>query len=116
MQTVLISSPTRLTLPEVGPVVVPLGQPISQLKCLKLAEIPEKEVEAGVWECTPGVWRRQVAQAELCHFIAGHCIFTPDGGHPIEIHAGDAVFFAPNSRGVWDVKETIRKTYVVFNV
>ena len=62
-----------------------------------------------------GIRRRQVLQAELCHFVSGHAFFTPENGEKFEIKAGDAVFFPPNSRGVWDVRETIRKTYVTFN-
>jgi len=114
MQPVLISSPTKMALPEVGPVAAPMGLPVSQLKCSEAVSLPDKQVEAGVWECTPGVWSRQVKQAELCHFVAGHCYFTPEGGQSIEIKAGDAVFFPLNSRGIWDVKETVRKTYVTF--
>ena len=114
MQPVLISSPTKMALPDVGPVARPIGQPVAQLKCSEAVSLPDKQVEAGVWECTPGVWSRQVKQAELCHFVAGHCFFTPEGGQSIEIRAGDAVFFPPNSRGIWDVRETVRKTYVTF--
>jgi uncharacterized cupin superfamily protein len=114
MQPVLIPDAARALLPDVGPVSVPLGQPAAHLKCLEAVSLPEKQVEAGVWECSPGVWRRQVTQAELCHIVAGRCTFTPEGGQPLEIKAGDAVFFPPNSRGVWDVSETVRKTYVTF--
>ena len=114
MQPVLISGATRITLSDAGPVTVPLGLPVAQLKCTEAVSLPEKEVEAGVWEYTPGVWRRQVKLAELCHFVSGHCFFTPDGGQTMEIRAGDAVFFPPNSQGVWDVRETVRKTYVMF--
>lgn len=114
MQPVLIPDAVRAVLSDVGPVSVPLGYPVARLKCLEAVSLPEKQVEAGVWECTPGVWRRQVTQAELCHFVAGRCTFTPDAGQPIEIRAGDAVFFPPNSRGVWNVKETVRKTYLTF--
>ena len=114
MPPVLISNAAKMPLTDVGPVAVPLGQPVAQLKCSEAVSLPEQQVEAGVWECSPGVWRRQVKLAELCHFVAGHCFFTPEGGTPMEIHAGDAVFFPPNSVGTWDVKETIRKTYVTF--
>jgi uncharacterized cupin superfamily protein len=93
MHPVLISNPTKMALPDVGPVAVPVGQPVAQLKCSEAVSLPDQQVEAGVWECTPGVWSRQVKQAELCHFIAGHCFFTPEGGQPIEIRAGDAVLF-----------------------
>lgn len=114
MQPVLISSATKMALPEVGPVAVPIGQSVAQLKCFEAVSLPDKQIEAGVWECTPGVWSRQVTQAELCHFVAGHCFFTPEGGQAIEIRAGDAIFFPPHSRGIWDVRETVRKTYVTF--
>ncbi len=114
MHPVLTPDAERAVLTDVGPVSAPLGQPVAHLKCLEVVSLTKKQVEAGVWECSPGVWRRQVTQAELCHFVAGHCIFTPEGGQPIKIKAGDAVFFPPNSRGVWDVKETVRKTYVTF--
>jgi len=114
MQPVLISGVAKIALADVGPVAVPLGQPVAHMKCTEAVSLPEKQVEVGVWECSPGVWRRQVKQAELCHFVAGHCFYTPEGGQQMEIKAGDAVFFPPNSQGVWDVKETIRKTYVMF--
>jgi hypothetical protein len=100
----------------VGPVSVPIGEPVAQLKCREAVTLADKQVEAGVWECSPGVWRRQVLQAELCHFVTGHAFFTPEEGEKIEIRAGDAVFFPPNSRGVWDIRETVRKTYVNFNL
>jgi uncharacterized protein len=114
MQPVLISNPLKMVLPGVGPVAVPIGEPVAQLKASEIVSLPDKQVEAGVWECSPGVWSRQVKQAEFCHFIAGHCFFTPEGGQPMEIRAGDAIFFPPNSKGTWDVKETVRKTYVTF--
>lgn len=114
MKPILISHPTSMTLAAVGPVAAPVGHPVAELKCYEAVSLPEKQVEAGVWECSPGVWHRQVKQAEVCHFVSGHCFFTPQGGEPIEIRAGDAIFFPPNSRGVWDVRETVRKTYVTF--
>jgi uncharacterized cupin superfamily protein len=54
-------------------------------------------------------------QAELCHFVSGRAFFTPEGGEQFEIKPGDAIFFPPNSRGIWDVREALRKTYVTFN-
>jgi uncharacterized cupin superfamily protein len=114
MPPVLIADPSHLSLPYVGPVAVPIGEPVAHLKCFEAFEDEEKQIEAGVWECSPGVWKRQVLLAELCHFVSGHAFFTPEGGAPFEIKAGDAVFFPPDSRGTWDVRQTIRKTYVTF--
>ena len=115
MPPVLIPQVSKMSLPDVGPVSVPIGEPVAYLKCAEAVVLKENQVEAGVWECSPGVWRRQVLLAELCHFVSGHAFFTPEGGEELEIRAGDAVFFPPNSRGIWDVRETVRKSYVTFN-
>jgi uncharacterized protein len=97
-----------------GPVGLPLGQPVAHLRGRKMAGSADDRIESGVWECSPGIWRRQVTKAEFCHFIAGRCSFTHEDGTKIEIAAGDSVFFPAESRGVWDVKETVRKVYLVF--
>lgn len=98
-------------LQESNPVAVPLGEPVS------IASVTAVErsdgVETGIWECTPGRWRRQIVQQEFCHFIKGRCTFTPDGGEPMTIEAGDAILLPANSIGVWDIQETVRKTYVL---
>jgi len=41
---------------------------------------------------------------------AGH----PDDGETIDIRAGDTVYFDENSKGIWEVKETVRKAYLTF--
>ena len=115
MPPVLIANTANIPLPDVGPVAVPVGLPVAHLKCFEAYEDKARQIEAGVWECTPGVWKRQVLLAELCHFISGHAYFTPEVGEALEIRAGDAVFFPADSRGTWDVRETIRKTYVTFS-
>ncbi len=68
----------------------------------------------GIWESSPGVFRRHMASREFSHIVSGWCIFTPEGGDPVELHAGDAVLFPANCQGTWDVRETLRKTYVLF--
>jgi uncharacterized cupin superfamily protein len=104
-----------MVLPDVGPVSVAIGERVAHLKCFEAVVLKDKQIEAGVWECSPGIWRRQILQAELCHFVSGYAFFTPEGGDEFEIKAGDAVFFPPSSQGVWDVRETIRKSYITFN-
>lgn len=98
-------------LQESFPVAVPLGAPVSvtSVTCVERTD----GVETGIWECTPGRWRRQIVQQEFCHFIQGRCTFTPDGGEPLTIEAGDALMLPANSTGIWDIQETVRKTYVL---
>lgn len=98
-----------------GKVGVPLGEPVSALRGTHIAEEAGGSYECGVWECTPGRWRRQIVKAEFCQFLAGRCTFTADSGEVLEIEAGDAIFFPANTLGIWDVKETVRKSYLVFD-
>lgn len=100
-----------LPLTGAAPVAVPLGEPIAITSASCIAR--DDGVEAGVWECTPGRWRRQIVQQEFCHFIAGRCTFTPDGGTPISLQAGDALMMPANTTGIWDIQETVRKTFVL---
>lgn len=70
--------------------------------------------ETGIWECTPGSFRRGVKQAEYSYIISGEGSFTPDGGEPLEFRAGDSLCFPPDSQGVWCIRQTVRKSYVIF--
>ncbi|WP_321786236.1 cupin domain-containing protein [Burkholderia pyrrocinia] len=71
-------------------------------------------IDTGLFECTPGTYRRVVKEAEVMHFVAGTGTFTPDGEDAIEFGAGDTLFFAANTEGLWQVRETMRKIYVIF--
>ena len=98
-------------LDESNPVAVPLSEPVAVTSTTSVER--SDGVETGIWECTPGRWRRQIVQQEFCHFVAGRCTFTPHGGEPIEIRAGDALMMPANTLGIWDIQETVRKTYVL---
>ncbi len=101
----------HVVLDESTPVAVPLGHPvaITSVTCVERND----GVETGIWQCTPGRWRRQIVAQEFCHFIQGRCTFTPDEGEPLTIEAGDALMLPANSTGIWDIQETVRKTYVL---
>ncbi|KVC97189.1 hypothetical protein WL28_17135 [Burkholderia ubonensis] len=73
-----------------------------------------EKIDTGVFECTPGVYRRGVEQAEVMHFIAGSGSFTEDGQETIHFTQGDTLFFEANTKGVWQIDESIRKIYVIF--
>lgn len=110
---IVVNEKTSQPLPDFAAMPEVPGQSLARTR-LGSAPIPLGEgAIAGIWECTPGVFRRQIAKREFSHFITGHCFFTADGGEPIEIRAGDSAYFPANCDGVWDVRETIRKTYVI---
>jgi uncharacterized cupin superfamily protein len=70
-------------------------------------------VDTGVFECSPGIYRRGVKQAEVMHLLSGSGSFTPDGESTIHFRGGDTLFFEANTEGLWQVDETMRKIYVI---
>ena len=96
-----------------GPVPQPISEIVSQLSGLVLNENADGS-EAGIWECTPGIWTRLVMDAEISSFVKGHALFHPEEGETIEIKAGDSVYFDNNSKGTWEVIETTRKVYLTY--
>lgn len=96
-----------------GPVQLPISEQISQLSGIIISENADGS-EAGIWECTPGIWTRQVMDAELSTFLKGKAIFHHDNGDDIHIDAGDTLYFDANSKGTWEVIETVRKAYLTY--
>jgi uncharacterized cupin superfamily protein len=101
-------------LDRIGPVEIPLTSPPSELLGKKhLVAGPDVRL-VGVWECSPGRWQRTVMDEEFAHFVSGRARFVPDAGEPFEIFAGDTIWFPPNTRGIWEIEERVRKVYVIF--
>jgi uncharacterized cupin superfamily protein len=100
-------------LPDIGPVKDPVGDRIARIRMQPIPVKAKSSVSIGVWECSPGSWRRQVMDEEFAHFLSGKARFTPDLGEPIDIDAGDALWFSRNCTGTWEVIETVRKVYIL---
>lgn len=96
-----------------GPVPQPISEPVSQLRGLVINENADGS-EAGIWECTPGKWTRLIMDAEVSTFAFGHALFHPEEGETIEIKGGDTLYFDNNSKGTWEVLETVRKAYLTY--
>jgi uncharacterized cupin superfamily protein len=92
-----------------------IGEPKCQLRGIQLVENADGS-EGGIWECTPGKFTREIMQAELTTFLSGRAIFHPEVGDPVEIGPGDVLFFPENTRGTWEVIETLRKAYLCYDL
>ena len=73
------------------------------------------EQEVGIWECTPGPSHWTLETHEEIYVIAGRMTVTPTGGEAVEVGPGDAVVFPRGWDGDWQIHETIRKLYVIFD-
>jgi uncharacterized cupin superfamily protein len=96
-----------------SPVTLPISEQVSLTRVAQHKALSEPMASTGFWECTPGVWHRQVLQAEYSYFISGEGSFTATKGECIEFKAGDALFFPANSTGVWNIRKTVKKAYFI---
>ncbi len=96
-----------------GPVPHPIGDLVSQIGSHPLLDDPSVRARIGIWESTPGQWRRQQSAAELCVIVSGQCSFAPDDEAAIELSAGDVAYFPQDTQGLWVISETVRKLYVL---
>ena len=92
----------------------PVPKPLSDQICHTSAVNFQLEgARSGIWEATPGSYARHIAEGEVMHILSGSCSFTPEQGEKLEIRAGDTLYFPPNTHGVWDIREPLRKVFVV---
>lgn len=78
-----------------------------------LEEAENGTLFAGVWESTPGKWRIAYDEWEYCTIISGVSVITGDDGTATTVRAGDSFILRPGFNGIWEVKETTRKQYVI---
>ncbi|HYD31031.1 MAG TPA: cupin domain-containing protein [Azospirillaceae bacterium] len=69
---------------------------------------------AGIWEGAPGQWRVNFTEHEFCHLLSGRVIVRDDAGQQAEFKAGDSFVMPAGFTGSWEVVETARKLYAVF--
>ena len=70
----------------------------------------DSKLANGIWECTPGSFNWVHADETAC-LVKGRATVTPEGGEPIEIAAGDVVFFPEGTKTRWEIQETVRKAF-----
>jgi uncharacterized cupin superfamily protein len=71
-------------------------------------------VDTGIWEVTPGAFdAAHGPYVEFMHFVAGDATITAADGQVHEVRPGAALTVPSGWRGRWDVRETVRKTYVI---
>jgi len=69
---------------------------------------------AGVWEAEPGCWHIQYTENEFCQILSGRSILRDAEGREQVVRAGDSFVIPAGFRGQWDVLETTRKIYVIY--
>lgn len=73
-----------------------------------------KELGVFAWD----IWTKDVSRfpwhyddQEICYFLEGEVVVTPENGKPAVIGKGDLVTFPEGMSCVWDVRKPVRKHY-----
>ena len=69
---------------------------------------------AGYWEADPGCWRIRYTENEFCQIVSGVSILRDTDGHERRVSSGDNFVIPAGFEGEWEVVETTRKIYVIY--
>ena len=68
----------------------------------------------GTWSSEPGKWRVHYTEEEECHIVEGVSIIEGQDGVILTVRAGDRFVIPRGFIGTWEVVETTRKTFVMY--
>ncbi len=69
---------------------------------------------AGVWEAEPGCWKIRYTENEFCQILSGRSILRDANGRESILEAGDNFVIPAGFEGEWEVLETTRKIYAIY--
>jgi uncharacterized cupin superfamily protein len=69
---------------------------------------------AGLWEAEPGCWNIRYTENEFCQIVAGRSVLRDDEGRERIVGSGDSFVIPAGFSGQWEVLETTKKIYVIY--
>lgn len=76
---------------------------------------PKKRYSVGVWQCEPSKFIASYAGTESAHVLNGRATLTNEAtGESISLKAGDHFFVEFAQDITWEVHETVRKVYAIY--
>ena len=75
---------------------------------------PCGQFAAGVWEGAPGQWTVNYTEHEYCEIVHGVSVLRDEEGNARTLRTGDRFVIPAGFKGTWEVLETCRKIYVMF--
>ncbi|KST62735.1 cupin domain-containing protein [Mastigocoleus testarum] len=77
---------------------------------------PEQLQKLGVYSWD--IWTKEASKfpwkydsQEICYFLDGDVIVTPDNGQPLQMGKGDLVTFPAGMSCTWEIKSDVKKHY-----
>ena len=75
---------------------------------------PSGQFFTGTWQSEPGKWRIHYTEEEFCQILEGVSVLTDAQGLEVVVSAGESFVIPRGFAGTWEVRETTRKIYVIF--
>lgn len=69
---------------------------------------------AGQWEAEPGCWKVQYTENEFCQILSGRSLLRDTDGNEHPLETGDNLVIPAGFAGEWEVLETTKKIYVIY--
>jgi len=69
---------------------------------------------AGIWEAERGCWKIRYTENEFCQIVSGRSILRDADGNEQVLSAGESFVIPAGFEGEWEVVETTRKIYVIY--
>lgn len=68
----------------------------------------------GIWEAEPGCWKISYSENEFCQILSGRSVLRDVGGTEYLLGPGDNFIIPSGFEGEWEVVETTRKIYAIY--
>jgi len=75
---------------------------------------PSNKFFAGYWQSEIGKWNISYTEEEYCQMLEGKSVITDSAGHAVTVTAGDRFVIPRGFSGTWEVIETSKKLFVVY--
>ena len=69
---------------------------------------------AGLWEAEPGCWEVSYTEDEFCRILSGRSVLRDVDGRERTLQPGDDFVIPAGFRGQWEVLETTKKIYAIY--
>jgi uncharacterized protein len=66
-----------------------------------------------IWEKEISTFPWKYEQTEICYFLEGDVVVTPENGPPLKMGKGDLVTFPAGLACTWDVRQPVKKHYML---
>ena len=105
------SPPDPLPDMPIDPELITAGNPVARGAVVN--QSTDKKLSSGLWTCEPGEFDWTYTWDEFVYIFEGEVTITEEGGKSYTVRPGDMAHFPIGLKAHWQVKEKVRKFFVL---